>query len=706
MKIMKLHAAAPAILVAAVAVVSPAAAQNDEDAAKERRLAEEIVVTAQRRSQAISDVPLSVQAFSGDVLEDTGVRDLSQVISLIPGASEGRGNAAGIRSYQIRGVSSFYGDSTVGYYLDEAAYVIPNRNYAPVARTFDIDRVEVLRGPQGTLYGLGSMGGTIRFITADPDLEQLRVRGALGYSGTRGGEDNRYGDLAVSVPLIENMLAIRAVASQEKLGGFAQSPSFPGDFNEDDIRNYRFKVLATPTDLLTLRFGYHRSDIADQWGRNLATTAPAAFPASPVRGRNRQVFDMYTAYVGYDFGSFLLESSTGYVDREDRASGPIVLGPGSALRLDVIGDSTSFVQEVRAVSQSDSPLEWVVGAIYQEADNLEDIVVIGGPPISAVSIYNSESYAVFSEVSYGFMDGRLRPLLGLRYFSDDRSFFTQSRAPFLAPPYIDDETFSSLSPRFNLAFEIDSARLVYLNVARGYRSGTFNTAAAVAGSGGTAPFAVEPDDIWSYEIGGKFNLTESVYAEAAIYHFDWSDVQLNYSLGGGVQVIRNAGDIEGRGIDLSMTWRAFDGLTLRAAGNLNTTRFKDIDNPAVFVSTPNIGVGNQLASVPKSTFSLDAIYTRAIGSGLDLFVSAGYQYIDEQGDPGDDPPPPGPLGGPNRMGDAHNLLRARVGVERGPLGVFLFGENLLDDDGPIQISGSGRSRYYPRVVGIEVAWDF
>jgi len=703
MNFSKMHCAIPALLVAALSA-SPALGQEADADGQTARADDEIVVTAQRRSQAISDVPLSVQAFSGETLEETGIRDLSQIISLVPGASEGRGNAAGIRSYQIRGVSSFYGDSTVGYYLDEAAYVIPNRNYAPVARTFDIDRVEVLRGPQGTLYGLGSMGGTIRFITADPDLERLRVRGAAGYSSTEGGDDNHYTDLAVSVPIIQNVLAVRAVASQEILGGYAQSPSFPGDLNDGDIQNYRFRVLATPTEDLTMRFGYHRSDIQDDWGRNLATTDPAAFPASPVPGRNQQVFDMYTAYVGYDFDSFSLESSTGYVDREDRASGPIVLGPGPSFRLDVIGDSTSFVQEVRAVSQGDTPLQWVIGGIYQESENLEDIVVIGGPPISAVSIYNSESHAIFGEVSYGFLGGRLRPLIGLRYFEDSRTFFTQSRAPFLAPPYTDEETFSSLSPRFNVSFEIDEDHLVYLNVARGYRSGTFNTAAAVAASGGTVPFTVDPDDIWSYEIGGKFHLSDELYVEAALYYYDWADVQLNYSIGAGVQVIRNAGDVEGQGIDLSMTWRPIEGLTLQAAANLNATEFATIINPAAFAATPHIAEGNQLASVPESTYSFDATYTHPLGGDFELFLNAGYTFISEQGDPGDDPP--GPPTAAARMGDEHELLRARVGVERGPIGVYLFGDNLLDDSGPIQVSGSGRSRYYPRVVGVELAWDF
>ena len=104
-------------------------------------------------------MPSSIQAFTGEKLETAGVRDLTELFNYIPGASQGRSTTAGSRSFQIRGISSYYGDSTVGYYLDEAMFIIPNRNFAPVVSAFDVERVEVQRGPQGTLYGLGAMGG-------------------------------------------------------------------------------------------------------------------------------------------------------------------------------------------------------------------------------------------------------------------------------------------------------------------------------------------------------------------------------------------------------------------------------------------------------------------------------------------------------------------------------------------------------------------
>jgi outer membrane receptor protein involved in Fe transport len=664
----------------------------------------DIVVTAQYREQRLQDVPIAIQAFGGEQLEETGVSNLAELIDFIPGASEGRGNAAGIQSYQIRGVSSFYGDSTIGYYLDEAAYVIPNRNYAPVARTFDVDRVEVLRGPQGTLYGLGSMGGTIRFITADPDLTRIRARGDAGYSFTaEDGRDNYYGDLALSVPLIENRLAIRGAASYEKKGGFAFSPSFPTDIDGDTFKNFRVKLLAKPTDALTIKLGYQRNDTFDKWGRNYDNANLDRFPASPVKGRAHQIYDMYTGFISLDLGPVSLESSTGYIDRKDRFVGPIVLGP-RAFELRTANASKSFVQEVRAVSKGETALQYVLGAIYQHAKSTEDVAVVNGPPVSAVSTYNSKSWAVFGEVSYGLFDDKLRPLIGLRYFKDDRDFTTQNRLPRVTPAFNDTGKFHSLSPRFNLSYKPSDEAMFYVNVAKGFRSGTFNTAAAVATGGPGIDFEVAPDKIWSYEAGTKLTLADrKLFLELAAYHFDWSDVQLNYTIAGGVQVIRNAGVIKGDGFEYGLTWRPVPRLAIQMSGNINSTKFDKLINPAVFAATPNIAAGKQVASVPRNHHSIGASYTAPLFNDVDLVLNGSYTYISKQGDVGVDIPTITRFGA---LGQAHHLLRARAGLQFGKWQAAIFGENLINDNDPIQVSGSGSTRYYPRVIGVELKFDY
>ena len=145
---------------------------------------DEIIVTVQKREQVLSEVPLSAQAFDTAQIEAAGLRNLNDVVNFIPGASVGRTTNAGTLTYQIRGVSSYFGESTVGYYLDDATFSIPNRNFAPIGRTFDVERIEVARGPQGTLYGWARW--VVRSVSS-PRIPTCRTsaRGAMSATQTR-----------------------------------------------------------------------------------------------------------------------------------------------------------------------------------------------------------------------------------------------------------------------------------------------------------------------------------------------------------------------------------------------------------------------------------------------------------------------------------------------------------------------------------------
>jgi outer membrane receptor protein involved in Fe transport len=180
-------------------------------------------------------------------------------------------------------------------------------------------------------------------------------------------------------------------------------------------------------------------------------------------------------------------------------------------------------------------------------------------------------------------------------------------------------------------------------------------------------------------------------------------VQLNYTVAGGVQVIRNAGEVKGTGFEYGVTWRPIPRMSIQASGNINSTKFEKLINPAVFAGTPSIAEDRQVASVPKNHHSIGATYTAPLRDGLNLFLNGSYTYISKQGDVGVDIPTITRFGA---FGDDHHLVRARIGLEFDKFGVHLFGENLLNDDDPIQVSGSGSTRYHPRVIGAELRFDF
>ena len=706
-----------------------------------------ITITAQKREQKLLDAPVAVQAFSGAQLEEAGMADLGDVIRAVPGASEGRSTSVGTRSFQIRGVTSLYGDSTVGYFLDDAVFTVLNRNWAPVASTFDVERVEVLRGPQGTLYGLGAMGGSVRFITADPDLKSLRARGVAGYSQTSGGEGNWNVGAALSVPIVPDVLAVRVAASRDARGGYAESPTLPGQKNETSSQMFRVKLLAKPLRDVTVKLGFQKADSSDPKGNQLeylpGPTPPESFtghyPASalgpvPFEPYNNTHTQISSLYLSYDAGPVLIESSSGHVKATQSNKVPV---NGLVLYSGLDAGTTS--SELRFVSKDKGPLSWIGGVMVLHADSAEDVRLQAVTPPPAIPLlgpnyaplrndvptYASKSWAAFGEVSYDFLDGRLTPLLGLRYFNDDRTFTDNQRphtvlpigapgpcsipvnaATCLVPASTNatSATFSSVSPRFNLSYKPAEGSLIYFNTAKGFRSGVFNSQSTVA-AGFAA--AVAPDHVWSYEVGSKLALLgNTLFIEAAVYRLDWKDVQLNFNAPGfpppPPQVIANVGDVRGHGIDYSLTWAPLKGLRLAASGNFNQTEFTRIANPAAFNNT-NIFVGNQLVTVPKQTHTLSADYLHALSEKYTLAMHASYTHIGRQGDPSSVGQGPGTRPAP--LGLAQKLLGLRVGIDADHWGAYLVGSNLLNHDQPFYISGSGYQRNYPRTLGLELKFE-
>ena len=202
--------AASSAALALMLASNAALAQQEQTPASNGTNDSEIIVTAQRREQALMQVPQAVQGLSGETLLRSGVTDISQAISLVPSATTGATIGAGSTTYQIRAIaaSETDGDPAVGYYLDNFAFTMPGRPYAPVASFYDLKRVEVLRGPSGTLYGLGSIGGTIKVLTNDPELD--RTGGSVRASANlvTGGKPGYSGDVMLNLPVVGDKLAL------------------------------------------------------------------------------------------------------------------------------------------------------------------------------------------------------------------------------------------------------------------------------------------------------------------------------------------------------------------------------------------------------------------------------------------------------------------------------------------------------------------
>lgn len=659
---------------------------------------EEVVVTAQKREQALQDVPLSVQSLTDELFESVSMRDFTEVITLVPGASETFAVTATQKSFQIRGVFSGDGDDTVGYYLNESAYFLYGNGTAPIGRVFDMDRVEVLRGPQGTLYGNGSMGGTVRYITKKPNLSEVEVHARAGYSTPEDGDDGNYLDVAVSLPLIENVLGGRITASKERLGGYTTDILGNEDTGEADILSYRGEVLWTPSDALEISLLHSYNEGEQDRGTLLAALDPATNIYLPGDfGDSEESITSLT--IGWDLGFASLISSTTLIDtsRDSRQSVPI---PGfGTLELLSEADGDAINNETRLVSNGASIVDWVVGIFYSDSEvtNIQDSNLFFVP--FNAQTFNSESISVFGEASVDLLDGKLVPLVGVRYFTDDRDTTSTSFGP-IRP----SETFDSVNPRFNLAWIPTDNQNYFINIAKGFRSGDFNNPAICGplhgANGLPCEDEIDSDELWSYEFGGKIELAEKqALLEFGAYFMDWQDVRQQvqfFAVGQGYSV----GDAEVKGLDLSVTYapRSIAGLTMQFNANWADSEFTKLDPAldAVLLTDE----GDELPLVPERTYSLLVDYNWPLAGNWEGHASTSYSFIGEQAG----------LFATTASGDDRQLLRVRVGASNDRYGAYLFGNNLLGEDGAIYSQNPvgglfALTQDYPRQIGIELTYD-
>lgn len=708
---LRLMASATLILATGVAASAQEAASKSES-----ETVEKVVVTVQKRAQKLKDVPLPVQSISQNQINNTGASNVADLVPQIPGASIVSKSTPGFETVQIRGISSgTTGDGLVGYYVDETPFGIPNLQLSPPGRLLDVARVEVIRGPSGTLYGQGSMGGTIKVVTAKPDSTQMfgSLRGEV--SMTEGGGPNHYTDFVVNVPVVQNQLAIRASGSLERLSGFAEAPDF-SDKNVNDFKGKNLRAVGewTPNANVTVTGMYWHIDNTQNFNNGLtpgfSTDTPTITGTGGVRGFTDVALDLYSATLNWDMSIGTLTANASYISHELDFEAPLTLS-GFAFNNDSTFETESFTQEVRLASNNEGPFQWLVGGFYRDAQidsdicfyiqafgcGIFDVVNVQGP-------LTTESWSLFGEASLSLFDNRLEALVGLRYFEDERGGTTTNRTVFPAPsPVVSNSSgkVDALSPRFNLKYNASEDGNFYINVAKGFRSGVLQTAAqaaAATASGVPASSQVDPDSLWTYEFGTKWNLLDkAVYFEGSVYRTDWSDVQVQFVTPAGVIAVANAGDARINGVDLGIQWRTpVEGLTLGAVGSVLDAEFTKVV-PALSALLPTIQVGQPLPNVPETYYTLSANYSAAQAwlGGLTGTAYAGYTFRDDQIDA-----TTGLVSG--KLDDL--TLRAGVAGDWWKIEGFVL--NALDDTDPSVVSSTSVQIMYPRRGGIMATINF
>lgn len=680
---------------------------------------EEIVVTAQRREQSIADVPQSVQALTDEFLQENGVKSLDGVIDLIPGASQVSGISAASTVYQIRSISPSegIGDSTVGYYVDNLAFSMPALSYAPAIDFFDIERVEVLRGPSGTLYGLGSLGGTVKTITKDPDFEGIATEIKASTALSDDADPSYTGDVMLNVPLIEDKLAVRGVVNYRKRGGYAEIiPYGKKNGNPTERTTARLKVLAQPTEELSLKLAYWNMHSRQEYIDRVTFFDPPRIDNTA--GSGNSDYDFVTGDIEYDLGFGVLQSTTGYTKAKlrDNNNGAIAL-PVGKFESKIEHDTEVWNQDLRfSVEALDGNLNYIVGFFYQDAETVggQDVLLptnIQVPGNVGLDSRNdnsteSKSWALYSEGTYTLPNVPVDITVGLRYYKEERTFDQNSSlrllrlGVFIPTIGVSGYKEDALTPRFNVAWRPTDNGMFYLSAGKGFRSGTINSTslvnAANAGLGSNFSPLNGPDELWNYELGTKWSFLDGALdVNAAVYYIDWSDAQVAISPVAQFIVVP-MGDVEGKGLDLEVVWRTpIDGLTLAASGNINETELKNVD-PRIQASTaPRLAYmknGNQLVATVKETLATVLNYERPLGyEDWNLNFNLRYAYRGKQQSPYD-----------GRYTGDLDLVYTRLSVGNERYEFELFSDNLTNDKGPISVPGGQHTVPYPRTIGVGV----
>jgi len=701
---------------------------------------EEIVVTATRRAENLQDVPIAISAFTSNELAASGITTIGDLQAQTPGLSVA--NQAATMTVFIRGVGS--PDPTAGQEGAIATYVDGVYIASPMGAMFEfnnIDRVEVLKGPQGTLFGRNATGGLIHIITRDPSAEPT-MQGSVSY----GNYDTVEGKLYGSMGLTDNVAADLALLYRNQNEGYGRNidtgreTGFAGD-----KFGARTKVLATPGDDTTITFSadYFRLKNGDVGvARNIhpgtslfVNGATYSGDYYDITGDNHPLFETETwgaaLTIAHEFGAFEVKSITAYRELEgiQRFDNDSTALPVFNVSIDQqVGET--FTQEVQLLSAPDSPFKWILGAFYLKDESgfggTNGIGIFGGAfagdGIGGVQIKNlieTESYALFGESTFSLTEST-DLTLGLRWTNDERTI--SGKTEFIAlgdsipgGTVIDalpspTSSFDEESPSWRVVLEhsFSDETMGYFSYNRGFKSGNFTTTDAAA-----APFLSEEID--AYEIGMKTQLLDGrLQFNAAVFYYDYTNLQ-QPNFEGGFLITSNAGGAEIRGLDIEGQFLATEQLRFRFGASLLDSEYTDF--PAAPCTRPlpigggNLGgneqfscdvSGNEVVRSPDMTYNLAAYYSVPLKSGS-LNFNLAYSYngefswtVDKQLEE-----------------DAYHILNGQVGWRSADeqFGVLLFGKNLLDEEysawtASLAPWGDTYAPSVPRTYGVEFSFAF
>lgn len=649
---------------------------------------ETVVVTASKRAEAIKDVPMAVTAISGDELSKLHATNFADFIDHVPGMTFVASDP-GHTQLILRGVNAGGVGSTVGTYLDETPYgsssALANGVITtPNLDTFDIQRVEVLRGPQGTLYGASTLGGLLKFVTNAPDPTGFAAAAELGGNAVDQGGTGWDAKAMVNVPLSDNA-AIRATGYVTRDAGFIDDPVL-AEKNVNDVKSQggRVSMLWELSKVFSIRatalFQDMKSDasfsqdmVPDPVTGGL-TFKPLFGPLEQGRLADEYSavrYRLYNATADYDLGWAALTSATSYGTFNDHLLGDDTNIFG--LFVPQMLGQKKFTEEARLASPTGRAFEWLAGIYYtnESAELRQNLTVTpDSPPIAFVQLDSRYvETAGFVNATYHFSPA-FDLSVGGRLSHDSQSAFEFGLAS--ANGASDENVFTwSVAPLWHVTDNVTA----YARIAKGWRPGGPN---ALPPKTKGVPPTYGADSLIDYELGVKSAFLDGrLSLDADVFHIDWSNIQLltvidNFGVNG------NGGTAQSDGFEWNANWIPVDNLNLALSGAYTDARLTSDTGPLVG------GVkGAGLPYSPKWSTFFDADYTFASIGAFKPFVGLSWQYIGER-ESGYDP-----SHGGQRMLPSYSTIDLRAGVDYDRWSLALYGKNLGDERGITDVGATG-----------------